>query len=67
MAGFGTVLFFIDLIVGLYLINLGIPFVSGITLPSPLNNYTIALGGGLLILGGLMAMMSMRRPIGYRR
>jgi len=37
------------------------------TLPDSINAWIIAIGGGLLILGGLMAMMSMRRPMGYRR
>ena len=66
MAGIGSILFFVDLIIGLYLINYGMKFIT-FTLPDSINAWIIAIGGGLLILGGLMAMMSMRRPMGYRR
>jgi len=56
MVKIGTILLAVDVIIGVYLINAGLNF---IVLPEfflSVNKWIIALGGGLLIIGGLMSM-----------
>jgi hypothetical protein len=63
MAKFNSILFFVNLIVGLYFLNLGLNFVNLAFLDSVKNWIEIG-GGALLIISGLMAMT--RRPSTYR-
>ena len=63
MVKLNGLLFIIDLIIGLYLINIGFNFVNLAFLDS-LKNWIVAIGGGLLIIGGLMSMG--RRNPNYR-
>ncbi|MCK9595635.1 hypothetical protein M0R19_00400 [Candidatus Pacearchaeota archaeon] len=66
MVKFGGILLFADLIIGLYLVNLGIKFVV-LPVPETLNNWIILLGGALLIFSGLMSMISSKRIERFRR
>jgi cytochrome c biogenesis protein CcdA len=70
MAQFNSFLFWVDLIVGLYIINLGLKFV---TLPIPatilpsLNQWTNIIAGALIILGGIMSLTQRPQRYPYRR
>ncbi len=55
MARFGNIWFFINLVVGLYFVNLGLKFIP-ISLPESLSNGIIVVGGVLVIIGGLMSL-----------
>jgi len=63
MARFNSVLFFVNLIVGLYFLNLGLNFVNLSFLDS-IKNWIEIGGGALLIISGLMSMS--RRNVPYR-
>jgi hypothetical protein len=64
MARFNSLLFFVNLIVGLYFLNLGFNFVNLAFLDS-IKNWIEIGGGGLLIISGFMAM-SRRTTVPYR-
>ena len=63
MARFNSVLFFVNLIVGLYFLNMGLNFVNLSFLDS-IKNWIEIGGGALLIISGLMSMS--RRNVPYR-
>lgn len=55
MARFSNIWFIINLIVGLYFVNLGVKFIP-ISIPENLNNWIMIIGGALVIIGGLMSL-----------
>lgn len=57
------ILFFANSIFGLYFLNMGINFITLPVLPAFVINSANIVGGGLLILGGFLAM----RSFSYRR
>jgi hypothetical protein len=63
MARFNSILFFVNLIVGLYFLNMGLNFVNLSFLDS-IKNWIAIGGGALLIISGLMSMS--RRTTPYR-
>ncbi len=63
MARFNSILFFVDIIIGLYFLNLGLNFVNLQFLDS-IKSWMEIGGGALLILSGLMTMS--RRTQQYR-
>ena len=63
MVKLNGLLFVVDLIIGLYLLNVGFNFVNLAFLDS-MKNVLVAIGGGLLIIGGLMTIA--RRNNNYR-
>jgi len=63
MAKFNSILFFVDIIVGIYFLNLGFNFVN-LQFLDAIKNWIAIAGGALLILSGLMTMG--RRTTPYR-
>lgn len=63
MAKFNSILFFVDLIIGIYFLNLGLNFVN-LQFLDPIKNWIAVAGGALLILSGLMSIS--RRTQQYR-
>jgi len=61
MAKFNSILFFVDIIIGVYFLNLGLNFVS-LQFLEPIKNWIAVAGGVLLILSGLMTMGRRTQP-----
>jgi hypothetical protein len=55
-------LFFVNLIVGLYFINFGFNFVN-LQFLDAIKNWIVVAGGALLIISGLMLIMRPRVPV----
>jgi hypothetical protein len=65
MAKLNGILFFVDLILGLYFINIGFtPNFVNLAFLDPIKNWIFIGGGALLIISGLMSMS--RRNQTYR-
>jgi hypothetical protein len=56
------ILFFVNLIVGLYFINSGFNFID-LAFLDAIKNWIIVAGGALLIISGLMLIMRPRVPV----
>ncbi len=58
MKNSGTLWFILNLVVGVYILNLGIKFVdvSKFNLPEIINTVVLVVGGALVIISGLMSM-----------
>jgi len=62
-----TLWFFVNLIFGLYFVNIGLKFIP-LSLPESLNNWIMIIGGVLVIISGLMSLTRNRMyPGGYYR
>lgn len=53
---FGMIWFFLNLIIGVYLILKGLTFVTLSFITDSMNNIIIVVSGALIIVGGFMAM-----------
>jgi uncharacterized sodium:solute symporter family permease YidK len=53
---FGMIWFFLNLIVGLYLILKGLTFITFSFITDSINNIIIIIAGALVIIGGFMYM-----------
>lgn len=58
MRNMGTLWFLVNLVFGLYLLNVGLKFISIPTtiIPDSINNIIILVGGALLIISGVMSI-----------
>ncbi len=58
MKNMGTLWFILNLIVGLYVLNLGIKIVdvSKLSIPDIINTGLLVIGGALIILSGVMSL-----------
>lgn len=53
---FGMIWFFLNLIVGVYLILKGLTFITFSFITDSINNIIIVVSGALIIIGGFMSM-----------
>lgn len=56
MRNAGMIWFLVNLIFGLYLLNLGLKFVILSFITDSINSWIIIIGGGLIILHGVMSL-----------
>jgi hypothetical protein len=62
---FGIFWFLLNLIIGLYFLNLGLKFVELTFISDSIKNVIMIIGGALIIIGGFMAMRRSSVPV-YR-